>query len=286
MPCGASSSAASTPDSPVRFVLTTGDNIYGDLNLGYISARSGDEDKHWESKFFRPYENILRQVPFFPTLGNHDGNASENRGDLAAYLDNFFFPGGVAARWYEFGYGGLADFFALDTTDNTESGRPRPSYGRSGAQFEWLAGALPRSRAPWKIAYFHHPPFNAGPGHGASLEALAPFIDLLRKAGVAVVFTGHEHNFQFSERGPATGNMLFVVTGAGGELRRGDVAGTMERAHIAGWAPQRHFLAVEIEGRTMRILPLSYEPMRVRDSTGETRTDTAGGHLPTPSPIS
>ena len=66
-----------------------------------------------------------------------------------------------------------------------------------------------------------------------------------------------------------------MVTGAGGELRRGDVTGTMKRAHIAGWAAQRHFLAVKIEGRTMRILPISYEPMRVRDSRGENSTNTA-----------
>ena len=36
MPCGGSSSGGESSGSPVRFVLTTGDNIYGDLNLGYV----------------------------------------------------------------------------------------------------------------------------------------------------------------------------------------------------------------------------------------------------------
>ena len=254
---------------PVRFVLTVGDNIYADVNLGYLTLRSGNEDAHWERKFFRPYASLIARIPFLPTLGNHDGNATENRGDLAVYLDNFFFPGDRPARWYGFSFGGLADFFALDSTGNTASGAPRPVYDPKGEQFRWVSKALPASRGPWKIPYFHHPPYNAGPGHGASLEVLRPFADLFRASGVRVVFNGHEHNFQFSERGEATGNMLFVISGAGGEARRGNVIPNMKRAHIAGWAPQRHFLVVEIQGRTMRITPLSYEMVEVRDAGGK-----------------
>ena len=42
----------------------------------------------------------------------------------------------------------------------------------------------------------------------------------------------------------------------------------MERSHIAGTAAQHHFLLVELEGRTMRITPLSWEPVRVQDANG------------------
>ncbi len=252
-------------DNPVRFVLTTGDNIYANLNLGYTSLRSGDGDRDWGSKFFRPYERLLSHIPFYPTLGNHDGNATESRGDLTQYLDNFFFPTGNPARWYAFGYGGLADFFALDSSENTERGRPAPQFLEGGQQFQWLKQVLPASRAPWKIAYFHHPPYSAGPRHGPSLAVLSHFVELFRKTGVEVVFNGHEHNLQFSD--PAkTGKILFVVTGAGGELRSGDVTGNMQRHDIAAWAAQRHFLLVTIEGRTMRIMPVSYEPIVLRNA--------------------
>lgn len=252
-------------DNPVRFVLTTGDNIYANLNLGGVSLRSGDHDRDWESKYFRPYERLLAHVPFYATLGNHDGNATESQGDLDQYLDNFFFPTGDPARWYRFGYAGLADFFALDSSESTRQGRPAPVFLEGGEQFQWMKQELAASRAPWKIAYFHHPPYSAGPRHGPSLAALTHFVDLFRKTGVRVVFNGHEHNLQFSD--PAkTGRMLFVVTGAGGELRRGDVTGDMERQNIAAWSAQRHFLSVTIEGRTMRILPVSYEDIVLRDS--------------------
>jgi hypothetical protein len=253
---------------PVRFVLTVGDNIYADVNMFYIVSGSGDEDRHWDRKFFRPYKNLLGRIPFCPTLGNHDGNATENRGDLAVYLDNFFFPGNRPARWYTFSFGGLADFFALDSTENSLAGRPSPAYLKDGEQFAWMEQAFAESRAPWKIPYFHHPPFNAGPGHGASLVALQHWVDLFRKSGVRVVFSGHEHNFQFSRRDEATQNMLFVVSGAGGELRTANIEANMPRSHIAGWSPQRHFLDVEIEGTTMKITPLSYDEVMVRDPEG------------------
>lgn len=253
----------------VRFVITTGDNIYADLNLGFLNIRSGDKDSHWRSKFFEPYAPLIARIPFLPTLGNHDGNATESRGDLAVYLDNFFFPGGGPRRWYSFNYGGLADFFALDTTKITASGPPAPAYLPEGQQFEWLQKEMAGSRARWKIPYFHNPLFNAGPGHDPDLYKLLHFFDLFRRSGVAVAFAGHEHNLQFSERNEATGNMLFVITGAGGELRGGNVRNKMKRAHIAAWAPQRHFLVVEIDGPTMTLTPVSYEEVVVRNAAGE-----------------
>ncbi len=255
-------------DSPVRFVLTVGDNIYADVNLGYMASRSGADDRDWETKFFQPYGEIVRHIPFHPTLGNHDGNASENRADLGTYLDNFFFPENRPARWYGFSFGGLVDFFALDSTDNTTAGHAVPAFAPEGDQSRWLAKALSEAKAPWKIPYFHHPPFNAGPGHGASYNVLRHWVDLFQKTGVKVVFTGHEHNLQMSEDNDATGHIRYFVAGAGGELRPANVMANMGRAHIAAWAPQRHFLVVEIEGRSMRVTPMSNEKIVLRDSSG------------------
>jgi hypothetical protein len=256
-------------DNPIRFVLTMGDNIYASTNLGYIVQGSGDQDRDWEAKFFQPYGDILRQVPFYPSLGNHDGNSSENRNDLSAYLDNFFFPGNVPARWYRFSFGGLADFFALDSTENSTGKHPEPIFSPGGEESNWLIKVMGESKAPWKIPYFHHPPFNAGPGHGASSKVLSHWVDLFQKSGVKVVFTGHEHNFQFSEDDDATGHIRYIVSGAGGELRAGNVSGNMEKAHIEGWAPQRHFCVVEIDGKTMRIYPVSTDTVVVKDRSGK-----------------
>ncbi|MBI1895862.1 MAG: metallophosphoesterase [Acidobacteria bacterium] len=248
---------------PIRFVLTTGDNIYGQLGLDLRYHRTGASDREWGPKFFAPYEPLLARVPFYPTLGNHDGNESENRRDLAAYLDNFFFPGGSPARYYRFSYGGLADFFALDTTTNSESGSKAAVYARGSEQHRWLEGNLASSRTPWKIVYFHHPPFSAGPRHPGSLRELEHFLELFERYGVKAAFNGHEHNFQYTAQSRQTRGVRWFVTGGGGELRPQDVRYGMAQAQIEGWASQAHYLDVEIEGGEMRVTPLASEPVNV-----------------------
>lgn len=255
-------------DNPVRFVITTGDNIYGDISTVVFGIRhTGNEDRDWQKKFFEPYEQLLAHIPFYPTLGNHDGNETENRGDLPAYLDNFFFPEDKPARWYSFNFGGgLADFFALDSTRNSEGGSPQAAYLAGGAQTQWLQAALVNSKATWKIPYYHHPVFSGGPRHVASYRELRHWISMFANAGVKVVFNGHEHNFQYSEVNELSGSVRFITSGAGGELRAGGIQGRMRRSNIAGFSPQNHFLVVEIDAKTMQVTPLSREPLRVVDA--------------------
>jgi hypothetical protein len=255
---------------PVRFILTTGDNIYGDVsNFLFGVKNTGDEDSHWARKFFEPYRDILARIPFYPTLGNHDGNETERHGDLQAYLDNFFFPGDQPARWYTFSYGGaLAQFFGLDTTMNTDSGPPRPAYLEDGEEFHWMQRVIPASTAIWKIPYFHNPPFNAGPRHTPSYRDLLHWIQLFQRSGVKVVFNGHEHNFQFSQVDAQSGGIQFVTSGSGGQLRPGNIASRLRNANMAGFAPQNQFLVVEINGKTMHITPRGFEEINVKDANG------------------
>ena len=260
-----------TSANPVRFVLTTGDNIYYPSRVrGLLRAAPNGQDRDWRKKFFEPYEPLLRQIPFYPTIGNHERkNTAGNPDDeyLTTYLDNFFFPSNEPSPYYTFSFGGLADFFALDTTALWL--HPLGvSLAEPGGQFQWLVDALSRARSPWKIAYFHHPPFTAGPSHEASFDVLAHVVKQFNNAGVQAVFSGHEHNFQFTGRNGNTGRTLYVVSGGGGQLRAGNIYSTMSKFGIAGWSPQRHFLLVEMERETLKVTPLSTEPVVVRDMHG------------------
>lgn len=241
---------------PVRFVITTGDNIYADVNVGFRAVHSGDNDADWEDKFFKPYQTLLREIPFYASLGNHDGNGSETRADMKAYLDNFFFPQNSPARWYTFQYANLARFFALDSTSNTEAGSPKPIYLASGEQFSWFKDAMSKATVPWRIPYWHHPIFNAGPFHHSAYKDLEHFLPVFKNGGVKAVFSGHEHNFQYSELSDNTWGMRFVISGSGGELRHGDVRSKMQKARIEGFAAELHFTVVEIDGQNMRITPM------------------------------
>jgi hypothetical protein len=120
----------------------------------------------------------------------------------------------------------------------------------------------------WVIPFFHHPPFTAGPLHAASYDQLKHWVRLFAASGVKVVFNGHEHNFQVSEANDKTSGIHFIISGAGGELRTGDVRKKMKHSNILGWAQENHFLVVEIDGETMRVTPLSFEPMHVVSSDG------------------
>ena len=111
-------------------------------------------------------------------------------------------------------------------------------------------------------------PFNAGPRHPAASNELSHFLDFFKRNGVKVSFSGHEHNFQFSKKNGQTGNIRYVLSGAGGELRTGDVRGSMDQAQIEGWASALHFLSVEIEGREMRITPIFPSPTDVVSADG------------------
>lgn len=246
-------------DQPVRFVMSTGDNIYA----------GGTADRDWDRKFFAPYEATLRAIPFYAVPGNHDGNESEGTGDLATYLDNFFFPDGNPARWYSFTFGKFVELFALDSTRNQLTGSRAPVFLSDGEQSKWLKAALAKPGPPWRIAVTHHPPFTAGPDHPPALPALRHWMQAWQDNGVSVVFSGHEHNFQISQRTSATGGMQFVVSGAGGELRSGNVRSKMAQRHIAAWARQTHFTVVEIRGDTMRLTPIGESAMRVVDASGQ-----------------
>lgn len=261
----------SKTDNPVRFMLSVGDNIYGDISNFLVGvSHTGAEDKDWGRKFFEPYEPLLARIPFFGTLGNHDGNETESHRDLAALLDNFPFPGGKPGRYYSFTYGGLAKFVGLDSTKNTESGPPRPFYLEDGQQFRWMKQEFSKPHPDWIIPFYHHPMFNAGPLHPPALHDLQHWLDLFSGAGVKVAFSGHEHNFQVSEANAASHGIRFVVSGAGGELRPGNVQSAMKKSNTAYWAPQNHFLVVEIDGKTMSITPVSFGPMHVTDANGAT----------------
>ena len=83
-------------------------------------------------------------------------------------------------------------------------------------QRAWMETELKKPRAPWTLAFGHHPLYSNGPHgfRGLSAELIAAWLPLFQKYGVAAYFCGHDHDLQHLEfEGVSTS---FVVSGGGG----------------------------------------------------------------------
>jgi calcineurin-like phosphoesterase family protein len=171
-------------------------------------------------KFERPYKVLLDAgVMFYASLGNHD------RSDNQRYP--FF---NMDGRYYTYARGD-ARFFVLD------------SNALDAQQLAWLDGALAAAHEPWKIAYFHHPLYSDGGRHGSDVELRVRLEPSFVKYGVNVVYSGHDHIY---ERLKPQKGIQYFVSGAGGELRRGDLKRSAMTA--AGFDEDRSFMLNEIDG--------------------------------------
>jgi hypothetical protein len=74
---------------PADFFLMLGDNAYND-----------GTDAEYQDAVFDIYPEILRQIPVWPTLGNHDGHTADSATQSGPYYDIFQLPtSGEAAAW-------------------------------------------------------------------------------------------------------------------------------------------------------------------------------------------
>jgi hypothetical protein len=100
------------------------------------------------------------------------------------------------------------------------------SCAAGSAQERWLRADLAAHPAACTLAYWHHPRFSSGAGHGSD-PATAPIFSALYEGGADVVLAGHDHNYErFEPLEPkgaldqARGIRSFVV-GTGGRSHYG-----------------------------------------------------------------
>ena len=216
----AAAMATSRDRLPFKLVIMLGDNVYG-----------GWSRKAVVEKFERPYKPLLDAgVQFYASLGNHD--AGEERSYGGFHMDE--------RRYYTFTRANV-DFFALD------------SNYMDGSQLAWLEQALQASRAPWKIAFFHHPLYSSGGRHGSEKDLRRLLEPLLIRYGVQVVFSGHDHVY---ERVKPQHGITYFVCGSSGELRRGNLDKRSDLT-AAGFDLDRAFMLVDIADDTLHFQAIS-----------------------------
>ena len=245
----------------LRFVLTTGDNVYaGKRLLGIPIGDQGDEDDDWFFTFYQPYRYLLNRIPFYPSIGNHDSAETEDRDDRAQVLDNFFLRERMATDeatgtaslepglFYRVRYGNDLELICLDTSKESFFSRGRLIHHPEHQAF--IEDSLLVAEADairWRIPFCHHPPYSAGPRHH-NTDDMHPLMRRFRESRVRTMFSGHEHNFQHAR----ADGVDYFVTGAAGKLRRGR-PNEFEEGRTVTWSDSPHFLLVTIDGARMTV---------------------------------
>jgi hypothetical protein len=195
---------------PFDIALMTGDNIYG-----------GDSASDMRKKFEDAYRPLIDAgVKFYASLGNHD--------DIDQRTYPLFNMNGTT--FYRIEKNGVS-IYALD------------SNRLDGRQLEWLTTNLARDNNAWRIAFFHHPPYSSSQRHGSQPNVRRLLEPIFVAGGIDVVFNGHDHVY---ERIKPQGGIQYLVTGAGGKIRRGDIRKTELTA--AAFDTDLSFMLVEIAG--------------------------------------
>lgn len=228
------------------FVMNTGDNVYeGGLDTEY-------------ARYFFPIYNadlggprtgapLLRSVPFYTVLGNHDIHTQDANGqpaanfdrspDALAYYTSLYLPltgpetPPQATPVIATGDGATAFAHFRDCAGPRFPRMGNYSFDYGDAHFlcldsnvyvdptdagwhDYIARDLAGTDARWKIVVYHHPAFNAGDNHykHQQMRVLTP---LFEQHGVDLVLSGHEHIYQ------RTRPLRFAPTGPGRAAARG-----------------------------------------------------------------
>ena len=154
------------------------------LLAGDLVDRGGNIDD-WLVEFFPPANVLMRRVPLYTALGNHE----DDHENYYKYMHN---P--PPEYHYTFTYGN-AQFFIIDTN--------RPVHEGS-EQYIWLEEQLAKSTAPWKFVVHHHPPYSSEENdHGDSWTGSTSYgtharnlVPLYEHYGVDFCLFGHVHMYE------------------------------------------------------------------------------------------
>ncbi|WNM58153.1 FG-GAP-like repeat-containing protein [Candidatus Nitrospira allomarina] len=173
------------------------------LHMGDIAYENGT-DAEFTTKHFAVYQDILRQTPIWPTLGNHESPSVNTSLGIGPYYEAHVLPssgqaGGVASgteAYYAFDYANV-HFIVLDSMDSSRTpGSPMVT---------WLQNDLASTGQEWVIAFWHHPPYskghdsdNANDSGGRLVDMRETILPILEAGGVDLVLAGHSHAYERS----------------------------------------------------------------------------------------
>ncbi|KAM1692212.1 hypothetical protein ACFX2K_031854 [Malus domestica] len=181
---------------------------------------------YW-GRFMQP---LVSKVPMMVVEGNHEIEEQAGNRTFASYSSRFAFPsnesGSSSTLFYSFNAGGI-HFIMLGAYT---------AYHKSDDQYKWLEKDLAkvdRNVTPWLVAAWHPPWYSTYTAHYREEECMkVEMEDILYKYGVDIVFNGHVHAYERSNRvynytldpcGP-----VYITVGDGGNREKMAIAHTDE----------------------------------------------------------
>ncbi|MDI6803316.1 MAG: metallophosphoesterase family protein [Bacteroidota bacterium] len=166
-----------------NFVVHTGDFVM-----------KGNIQSDWD-KFFEINNQLMKFIPYYPVLGNHEDNDER-------YYNYFALPD--KENYYSFTWGN-SNFIVLDSN--------HPFNGRED-QKEYLSDVLANSTdKKFTFIFYHHPPYSSVDKRKQSREEFRnQFIDVFKPFSPDIIFNGHDHNYQRY----LVDSINYVVAGGGG----------------------------------------------------------------------
>lgn len=171
-------------------------------------------------------EPLSSKIPMMVVEGNHEIEPQgDGRVTFQSYLARFAVPshesGSNSKFYYSFDAGGV-HFVMLGAYVD---------YNSTGAQYSWLkadVAHVDRQRTPWLVAAWHPPWYNSYASHYQEFECMRQEMEsLLYDHGVDIVFSGHAHAYERSNRvynytlDPCA--PVYITIGDGGNIERVDV---------------------------------------------------------------
>jgi hypothetical protein len=210
---GAVSTATTCRHQSVSNVVAADASITAFLGLGDLQYENGDLagfQSTYEASYGR-FRSITKPVP-----GNHEYNTPGATG----YYSYFGALAGDRTKgYYSFDIGSSWHIVALNSNCSVVS------CVAGSTQEQWLRADLAASTRPCTVAFWHHPRFSSGSGHGND-TTVAPFWDALQQDGVELVLNGHEHVYErFAPQLPNgtadLNGIREIIVGTGGKEQTG-----------------------------------------------------------------
>ncbi|XP_057965783.1 purple acid phosphatase 15-like [Malania oleifera] len=227
-----------------NLVLLVGDVTYANL---YLTNGTGSDcyscsfrntpihetyQPRWDY-WGRFMQNLVSKVPIMVVEGNHEIEEQAGNQTFVAYSSRFAFPskesGSPSTFYYSFNAGGI-HFIMLGAYI---------AYNKSAEQYKWLEkdlGNVDRSVTPWVVAAWHPPWYSSYEAHYREAECMRVAMEeLLYSYGVDIVFNGHVHayersnrvyNYTLDECGP-----VYITVGDGGNREKMAVGHADEPGH-------------------------------------------------------